>query len=76
MVGVVTTVCAGHQAGLLLLCLGLVKDGLYFSVFGIQTLRVGFSQAPLPLSVCPAPKKVIAEVSRAHTVTEDHVPPV
>ena len=76
MVGVVTTVCAGHEAGLPLLCLCLVKDGLYFSVFGIRTLRIGFSQAPLPLSMCPAPKKVIAEVSWAQTVTEDHVPSV
>lgn len=44
MVGVVITVCARHEAGLPLLCLRLVKDGLYFSVFGIQTLRVGFSR--------------------------------
>ena len=44
MVGVVTTVCAGHEAGRPLLCLRLVKHGLYFPVFGIRTLRVGFSR--------------------------------
>ena len=52
-------------------CLCFVKDGLYFSVFGISALRVQFTQAPLPLSTCPAPKEVIAEVSQAHTVAED-----
>ena len=46
-------------------------DGVCSPVVGVEALRAGFYQAPLLLSVCPAPKEVIAEESEACVVTED-----
>lgn len=48
-----------------------VRGGVCPPVVGVENLRVGFDQAPLPLSVCPAPKEVTTEASEACVVTED-----
>ena len=39
-------------------------------VVGVEALRFGFNQSPLPLSMCLFPKEGIAETSEAHVVTE------
>lgn len=38
-------------------------------VVGVEATRVRMDQASLPLSVCPAPKKVVAEASEVHAVS-------
>ena len=48
-----------------------VKDRVCSPVVGVEALRVTFDQAPLPLSVCPAPKELIAEASETYVLTED-----
>ena len=40
-------------------------------VVGVAALRVGFNQALLPLSGCPAPGEVINEARESRVVTED-----
>ena len=59
VVGVgVSKACAGCEAGLSLCCCCHcpVKGGVYFTVV-VEDQRVGLDQAPLSLSVCPAPKR-------------------
>ena len=38
-------------------------------VVGVEALRVGFDEAPSPLSACPVPKEVTAEAGEAQVVT-------
>lgn len=45
--------------------------GVFSPFVGVGALRVGFDQAPLPFSACPAPKEVNAEGTEACVVTED-----
>ena len=52
-------------------CPSPVRDGVCSPAVGVETLRVRFDQAPLPLSACPAPAEVVAEASVEYVFTED-----
>ena len=47
-----------------------IRGGVCSSVVGVEAMRVRFNQALLPLSVCPAPKEVVAEAGEARVLTE------
>lgn len=69
--------CTGCWVLLLALWLSLLCWGQDCSPdVGVEALRVGFFQAPLSLSVCPAPKEVTAESSEAHVVIVNLCAPV
>ena len=70
---VVSKACAGCEVGLPLLCCYHcpVRGGICSPIIGLEALMVRFNHAPLPLSVCPGPKEVIAEASEARVFTED-----
>lgn len=46
-----------------------IRDGIFSPAIGVEALRVGFDEVPLPLDVCSAPKEVIAEASKACGIT-------
>lgn len=49
----------------------LVRGGIYSPGFGVESMRVGFYQAPLPFNAYPATKKVIGEAIESCGVTGD-----
>ena len=58
--------CAGCEVGVPFCCMAVAAlsgVGTSSPVVGVEALRVRFNQAPLPLSACPASKKVNAEAS-------------
>lgn len=59
-----------EASSLLCGCHSLVTVGVCSPVVGVEALRVGFDQTPLPLNVSPALKGVIVEENEAHVITK------
>ena len=69
---VVSRGCAGCEVGLPphCVCHCLIGSRICSPVVGVEALRVGFDQTPLPLNVSPALKGVIVEENEAHVITK------
>lgn len=59
----------GMASSLLGCCQYPVGGRVFSLVVGVEALRVGFYQALLPLSACPALKELVVEASEASVVT-------
>lgn len=64
--------CDGCEVGLPphCVCHCLIGSRICSPVVGVEALRVGFDQTPLPLNVSPALKGVIVEENEAHVITK------